>query len=269
MQRSYQTVLARIEADLAAGRLEVGGRLPGERVLAQEYRVSRASVREAIRVLEAMGLIRTAAGSGPEAGAVLIADPAAPIGAALRWHLTSRSLPVADIVGTRVLIESWSVREAAVRQQQALGGTCTRQQNSPSSELSPARRLLLEMDDVDLEPTAFLALDTRFHVALADLAGNTVVAAIMAAMREGIEGYVTAAVDGLPDWPSMAALLRREHAGILEAVAGGQPGQAADLVVAHIEGFYRATGVGQRPDAGPGSSTGSDTNSGMEKGRDQ
>lgn len=250
MQRSYQTVLARIEADLAAGRLEVGGRLPGERVLADQYGVSRASVREAIRVLEAMGLIRTAAGSGPEAGAVLIADPAAPIGAALRWHLTSRSLPVADIVGTRLLIESWSLREAAARQQ-----------HSPGTELAPARALLLEMDDVDLDATDFLALDTRFHVALADLAGNTVIAAIMAAMRDSIEGYVTAAVDGLPAWPPMAALLRREHAGILEAVAGGHPELAAKLVVAHIEGFYRATGVGQRPGNGPGSGT--------EKGRQQ
>ncbi len=102
--RSYQLVLSRIESDLAAGVVEVGGRLPGERVLAERYGVSRPSVREAIRVLEAMGLIRTAAGSGPEAGAVLISDPAAPIGAALRWHLTSRHLPVADIVGARVKI---------------------------------------------------------------------------------------------------------------------------------------------------------------------
>ena len=241
MPRSYQTVLARIEADLAAGRLAVGGRLPGERVLAEEYGVSRASVREAIRVLEAMGLIRTAAGSGPDAGAVLIADPAAPIGAALRWHLTSRSLPVADIVGTRVLIESWSLREAATRQRHSVG-----------LDLSAARALLQEMDDAALDAQEFLALDTRFHVALADLAGNTVIAAIMAAMREGIEGYVTAAVDGLQDWPAMAALLHREHAGILEAVADGEPELAAQRVVSHIEGFYRATGVGQRLSVEPG-----------------
>jgi GntR family transcriptional repressor for pyruvate dehydrogenase complex len=264
MVRSYQTVLARIEADLAAGRLAVGGRLPAERVLAEDYGVSRASVREAIRVLEAMGLIRTAAGSGPDAGAVLIADPAAPIGAALRWHLTSRSLPVADIVRTRVLIESWSLREAAARQQRVLREAAARQQQSVREatrqppvgiELAPARALLLEMEDVHLDAGDFLTLDTRFHVALADLAGNTVIAAIMAAMREGIEGYVTAAVDGLPDWPAMAALLRSEHAGILDAVAAGHPELAAELVVAHIEGFYRATGVGQRPTGDPGSGT--------------
>lgn len=230
--RSYQIVLRQIEADLAAGRLEVGGRLPGERVLAERYGVSRPSVREAIRVLEAMGLIRTAAGSGPDAGAVLIADPAAPIGAALRWHLASRHLPVADIVTSRVLIESWSLREAANR---AAAGRV---------DLAGARSLLLEMDEPGLGATEFLALDTRFHVELAQLAGNAVIAAIMAAMREGIEGYVTRAVAGLADWPAMMTLLREQHAGMLEAVAAGRSADAGALVIAHIEGFYRATGVG-------------------------
>ena len=239
--RSYQTVLTRIEADLAAGRLQVGGRLPGERVLAERYGVSRSSVREAIRVLEAMGLIRTAAGSGPEAGAILISDPAAPIGAALRWHLASRHLPVGDLVTTRVLIESWALREAATRR--AAHGL----------DLGRARTLLQAMEDPGLTATEFLALDTRFHVELAELAGNVVIAAIMAAMREGIEGYVTRAVaalstqpgrDSAPVWPSMATLLRAQHAGMLEAVDDGDPKRAGDLVAAHIEGFYRATGVG-------------------------
>ncbi len=231
--RSYQTVLARIEGDLAAGRLEVGGRLPAERVLAERYGVARSSVREAIRVLEAMGLIRTATGSGPEAGATLIADPAAPIGAAIRWHLTSRHLPVADIVATRILIESWAMREAATRQ--AAG----------AADLGSAWALLAAMDAPGLAATEFLALDTRFHVAVAQSAGNAVIAAIMSAMREGIESYVTESVAGLPDWPAMATLLRTEHAAMLEAVADGKPDLAASLVTAHIAGFYAATGVGQ------------------------
>ncbi len=233
MPRSYQTVLARIEDDLTAGRLAVGGRLPAERALAEQYGVSRPSVREAIRVLEAMGLIRTAAGSGPDAGAVLIADPAAPIGAALRWHLLSRHLPVADVVGTRLLIETWSLREAASRV------------GSGGVDLGPVRDLLRRMDDVALPAADFLALDTLFHVALADLAGNIVIAAIMSAMRGSIQGYVTAAVEGLVDWPAMAVVLRAEHAGLLDAVAAGHGELAAGRVASHIEGFYRATGVGQ------------------------
>jgi GntR family transcriptional regulator, transcriptional repressor for pyruvate dehydrogenase complex len=229
--RTYQVVLRRIEADLAAGRIDIGERLPGERVLAERYGVSRSSVREAIRVLEAMGLIRTAVGSGPDAGAVVIADPAAPIGSALRWHLASRHLPVGDLVGARVLIESWAVAQAA--------------QASPTAEaLAPLDDLLAQMDRPELAAADFLDLDTRFHVAMADLAGNGVVAAIMAAMREGVRSYVTAAVDGYPEWPAMAVRLRAEHSGILAAVRAGSARQASDLVTAHIQGFYSATGVG-------------------------
>ena len=91
-------VLARIEADLAAGRWAIGERLPAERALAEELGVSRASVREAIRVLEAMGIVRTAVGSGPDAGAHVINRPAAGLGSAMRLHLAAGTLPGRDAV---------------------------------------------------------------------------------------------------------------------------------------------------------------------------
>jgi len=231
--RTYQLVLARIEEDLLAGRLGVGGRLPGERVLAERYGVSRASVREAIKVLEAMGMIRTAVGSGPEAGAVIIAEPAAPIAMALRWHLASNHLPVGDIVGARVLIESWSV-----------AGAASRVAGAEEVDLRPAIALLEAMDEPELSRSDFLALDADFHVLLAELAGNIVVAAVMTAMRQGIHAYVTAAVDRVDDWELMAGRLRSEHRGILQAVAEGRSADASSAVTAHINGFYTDTGVG-------------------------
>src|SRR5947208_4801920 len=110
MQRD--AVLRHVEAELAAGRIRVGDRLPGERALATQLGISRASVREGIRVLDAMGVIRTAVGSGPDAGAVVVADTAAGITSALRLHLASNTLPVADVVRTRVLLETWAAGEA-------------------------------------------------------------------------------------------------------------------------------------------------------------
>ena len=74
-ERTHELVVRRIEADLFDGRISLGERLPGERGIAEQLGVSRASVREAIRVLEAMGIVRTAAGSGADAGAVIVADP--------------------------------------------------------------------------------------------------------------------------------------------------------------------------------------------------
>src|SRR4029453_17831633 len=85
--RTHQLVLEWIEKQLSDGQLKVGGRFPGELSLAEQLAVSRTSVREAIRVLEAMGVLRAGVGSGKDAGTVVIADPTAALGSALRLHV--------------------------------------------------------------------------------------------------------------------------------------------------------------------------------------
>src|ERR671911_1899848 len=110
--RTHQLVLQWIESQLLSGDLALGGRLPAERTLAEQLQVSRTSVREAIRILEAMGVVRAGVGSGPEAGTVVISDPTAALGSALRLHVATQHLPVADIVETRVLLESWAASHA-------------------------------------------------------------------------------------------------------------------------------------------------------------
>ncbi len=94
-----------------------------------------------------------------------------------------------------------------------------------------------------LTPGDFHRLDAQFHVELARLSGNVVVAAVMAALRDSIQGYVLAAVAELPDWPMAATRLRREHRRILEAAVRGNGGRAALLTTRHIEDFYRSTGL--------------------------
>ncbi|BBY19653.1 FadR/GntR family transcriptional regulator [Mycolicibacterium litorale] len=221
--RAHELVLHRIERDLAEGVLAVGDRLPGERVLAGDLAVSRSSVREAIRVLEAMGVVRTAVGSGPEAGAIVVADPISSIGAALRLHTATKHLPIADLVETRILLESWALREAADRR--------------PRPDLTAVDGCLDAMDDATLGPEQFLRLDAAFHVAMSELAGNVVVAAMMAALRDSIHGYVLAGVPLLDDWPAVAATLRREHRAIVAAVRRGHGIRAGELVCAHIRGY--------------------------------
>jgi GntR family transcriptional regulator, transcriptional repressor for pyruvate dehydrogenase complex len=227
--RTHEIVLERIEQDLRAGLVTLGQRLPGERVLAEQLGVSRASVREAIRVLEAMGIVRTAAGSGADAGAVIVADPSTAMTSALRLHLATSHLLVGDVVATRVLVESWAVRQAAATRDRG--------------QYDAAERLLDAMDDVAIAPEEFHRLDAEFHVELTRLAGNPLLAAVMAALRESIQGYVLAAVPKLPDWGATARKLRREHRRVLAAVRARDGDSAAGLVTKHIEGFYRTAGL--------------------------
>lgn len=233
--RTHQLVLSWIENELSAGRLTVGGRLPAERTLAERLKVSRTSVREAIRILEAMGVVRAGVGSGPDAGTVVISDPTAALGSALRLHVATQHLPVADIVETRVLLESWAVAKA-----------------SPDApELDQAAALLEGMDGEDLAISDFLAMDVRFHLALADAAGNAVVSAMMGSLRESIQGYAAELTSSLPDWDATASRLRAEHHDILAAIRNDDGGHAARLVAAHIEGYYKEAGLGSGRTAGP------------------
>ncbi|WP_277208049.1 FadR/GntR family transcriptional regulator [Isoptericola croceus] len=225
--RTHEKVLARIESDLAAGRWALGERLPAERALAEELGVSRPSVREAIRILEAMGIIRTAVGSGPDAGATVIDRPAAGLGAAVRLHVASGTLPVHDVVATRVALETWAVREAAL----AAGAD------------DEAGRLVREMSAPGLAVDEFVRLDQDFHLTIARRAGNQLVEAILTGLRSAVHDYVARGVAGLPSWPDTARRLCAEHQQILDAVTAGDADGAERATRDHIVGFYRETGL--------------------------
>jgi GntR family transcriptional repressor for pyruvate dehydrogenase complex len=223
--RAWEGVLAHIEARLIDGRLRPGDHLPPERALATELAVGRSSVREAVRVLEAMGLVRTQTGSGPSSGAIIVARPVGGMRALMRLQVAASGFPVADVVRTRLLLETSVAADLADR--------------APDIDLAAAEQLLTAMDAPHLTAAEFLALDAQFHLALADASGNTVVSAMMSGLRNSIEGYVLDGVARIPDWAAMADRLRGEHRAILAAITAGDPTSARMRIHDHIGGYYR------------------------------
>ncbi|WP_353113846.1 GntR family transcriptional regulator [Microbacterium sp.] len=227
-QRAWRTVLEHIERDLIEGRLGPGDRLPSERDLSADLGVGRSSVREALRVLEVMGLIRTATGSGPQAGAIVIATPSGGMQALLRLQVAAQGFPLADVVQTRLVLES------AVAQALAADG---------ERDLSAAHRILDAMDVPHLTAPEFLALDAQLHLALAEASGNSVIAATMAGLRSAIESYVLEGSARIDDWSAMAERLRAEHRQLVTAIDAGDAASADALVRTHITGYYTAAGL--------------------------
>lgn len=223
--RAHDAVLRHIEDSLRSGELKLGDRLPGERALAEQFGISRASVRDAIRSLEVMGVVRSATGSGPNSGTIVVSDPSSALGVALRMHVASHHLPVKDVVQARIMMETWSLEHAA---------------SAPWSpeQLDDARRLLEAMDDDALPSQVFTLLDSQFHVALSALAGNVVVSTMMESMREAIRGYIDDAVERRGGWDEAVDTLREQHRGIFEAVEARDGERSAQLVREHIEWFY-------------------------------
>ena len=227
-KKTYTIVLQNIEDRLRNGELVVGDRLPAERALAEEFGISRASVREAIRVLDAMGLVRSGVGSGPSAGAVVVSEPSAALGWGLRMHLASNFLPVADVVATREQLESQAAADAAARWSTT----------QDKIALTRAKRYLDEMDDPMLPDMRFHELDAHFHLVVSGLGGNVVVTTILDSLRQATVGYVQEGVPRLGDWPSVRRTLQEQHRGILESVQQRRPDEASQRVREHIRWFY-------------------------------
>lgn len=222
--RAWETVLSRIESDLLSGELKPGDHLPPERQLASDLGVGRSSVREALRVLEVLGLVRTGTGSGPSAGAIIVATPSGGMSALMRLQVAANGFAVADVVKTRLILEMAVGAELA---------------ESGIHDLPVAHQLLDAMDDPSLTPEEFLALDQEFHRSLADASGNQVVLATMAGLRNAIEGYVTAGLPRIVSWDATSARLREEHRGILRAIEAGYAHSIRGLIHDHIDGYYR------------------------------
>ena len=227
--RTYQIVLNAIEDLLRQGKLNVGDQLPGERALAEQHGISRASVRDAIRILDVMGVIRTSTGSGPNSGAVVISNPAAGISQALRLHLAAKGINVREIVESRILLETWAAQMPVRDPQQA------------QRILDRTAVLIMRMDDPQLSREAFHRIDAEFHVLLASMAGNAVVQSMMESLRHSISDYVADSISDDETWQPIVKTLRRQHKAIHQAFAAGEREQAAHLLEEHITWFYSHT----------------------------
>ena len=221
-------MLERIERDLLEGRYAPGDRLPPERELATRLGVGRSSVREALRVLEVMGLIRTGTGSGPSSGAIIVATPRGGMSTLLRLQVAAHGFPLDDVVHTRLVLESAVVAALTA---------------DPHPSTGDAWVIVEAMDAADLTPAEFLALDAQLHLALAEASGNVVIAAMMAGLRTSIESYVLAGAARIPAWDATAARLREEHRTLLETIDAGDVARAGALIHDHISGYYAEAGL--------------------------
>lgn len=254
--RAFEEVLARIEERIAADGLTVGDRLPGERQLAEQLGVGRSSVREALRVLETLGVVASQAGRGPDAGAVLTSRPGEALTDLLRLHLGLATLSMREVIDTRLMIEQWAAVRAASAQaapaQTASVQTTSAQAASvqaasvqaTSAQTASVRAATGRMAeaiaamDAAPDPAGFVEHDIAFHLALAEAAGNRLIVAVMRALRDAMRRYAVDAVVGLGDTGG----LQDDHRRIHRAIEDGDAGAAAAAVAEHLARAYPESG---------------------------
>lgn len=224
--QAFEVVLAWVDAQILEGQLGVGDHLPAERELAASLEVSRSAVREAVRTLQAQGVVRSFVGAGPSGGTVITSVPSRALSRLLRLHVALANFPLPHVIEVRITLEGLSVRLAS--------------SHATADDLAHLRDLLKTMDDPDIDRVEFNECDTAFHVGLATAAGNRLATDLTAAIRESMRLPILDRFRELDSWEAVAPRLREDHHAIYAAVARGDADEAARLTEAHIRSAWMA-----------------------------
>jgi DNA-binding FadR family transcriptional regulator len=227
--RTHEQVMAQIEERILSGRLRVGDHLPSERELAGLLGVSRPSLRESLRVLEALGILDIRRGGGGEGGAFLTGSSTESPVEPLTLQLALGHFSHRELLDTRLALETWACRRAA--------------EDAGEADIADLSGILDCMDAPGISSAQFNALDVRFHVRIAEASGNALTARLMSTLRRAINRQMVQAYARLSDWTETAATVRTEHRAIVAAIAAHDPEGAADRVCNHITDFYATVPV--------------------------
>lgn len=221
----YLQVANQLREAIFAGELKAKDELPSERDLATTFGASRASVREALRVLEAQGLIAT---TGPPTRAVIADEFAAHVSDGLSTLMKLGQVELDDLVELRGVLESAAVKGAAAKV-------------SEGAALDDLRAAVAAGFEAGDSAEAFHEADVQFHIAIAELSGNSGIFLVMNALRSTMARYLKDALDASSDLGATTSALAKEHQRIQEAIEAGDGDEAARLLTSHVEDFYGAS----------------------------
>jgi DNA-binding FadR family transcriptional regulator len=214
---AFEETVERILRAVKLGAVPPGERLPPERELSAQLGVSRDTLREAIRALAAEGIVESRRG---RAGGTYVLrrpshSPATPLSAFVDGLPDGHGLD--ETLVFRRAVETGAAEAAATR------------------PLSAAERRLLRTRTAEAEqagPADYRIADTRYHLAVAELAGSGPLTAAVAEARLRINDLLDAI-------PMLAVNLKHsaeQHQRITAAILGGDPEAARRAMAEHLEG---------------------------------
>jgi DNA-binding FadR family transcriptional regulator len=220
----FQEVVTQIEEAIFAGHIKAGDTLPSERDLKTAFKISRGTLREALRVLEQKGLIEIRLGVG--GGSVVRSVGTGEVSASLGLLIRSQKVSLDHLAEFREDVEAIVAARAAerrrpedVRRLEELverAGRCV--------AAGAARR------------DEFLGIDRQIHTILAEITGNPVYKSVLSSIHDNIHRYYDRFLSMAE--PELAEN-HRDLCDIVRAVVQGDPVAARALSQQHVKRFNR------------------------------
>ncbi len=232
---AYVQVADQVRQAIFDGTIPPGDELPAERELAAEFGVSRATVREALRVLEAQGLL--VAGRTAPFKSVVRAVPNAladVFGTFLRFDRIS----LFDLIQFRGMLELEAVDRALL--------------DPGAGDWSELRAALERMQGLREWSEELYVAYLEFHLALARCSGNEVLHLTLQATQSSLADHLRSCFHDLAERQDAAGqfdLFCRDHAEVLGALEGGDAAAARALLLKQISDFYTQVLTAESPDA--------------------
>jgi DNA-binding FadR family transcriptional regulator len=205
--RLYERIVEQVEEAVARGELKPGQRLPSERELVAQFGTSRATVREALRVLESNGLVRSRPGdpNGPE----VLPFTSGGLEKQMRRLARTDQLTLSQLLVSRMMLDSTANR------------------------LAEAMRVA-----IDTGYEAFSEADFAFHEAIAEASGNMLIQVGNSVVRDTVLSLIS---DKIAHARNAKALMRTSlthHEQVLDAIRDGDATAAAHASLQSLFDYY-------------------------------
>jgi len=214
-QRLYERVVEKVLELISSGAWKPGFRLPPERELSDAFGVSRTVVREAVKALEARGVLESTTGSGVS---VRLAD----------FNMVSRSLQtymqLSNLVDFEIRLNE--VRRVLEVEMVALAaGRITPEQRTQ------LRQICQQMRTGENTAKQMAELDFRLHVTLAEATQNDLFKVLLAPLIDQLRDQITLTWEG---FPRPVDLVFDQHEAIVAAVESGDAEAARQAMIKHL-----------------------------------
>lgn len=216
-RKIYEQIAEQIQEQIVSGRLTPGQKLPSTRELTERYQVGRSTMREALSMLKAMGLIEIRQGEGCFVRSPQEAEVEVP-----RFeHLFTSMEAVIELLEARISLEVANAGLAAVKR--------------TDDDVAALEAVLADMDNERATETVGEKQDMRFHLTLARSTHNSIMVKLLETISAQVELTIreTRRVRLYAN-KEIAGQLWREHKAIADAVSARDPEQAQAAMRRHL-----------------------------------